>query len=128
MARITELPGSRTSRGSRTYLKGLAKSCHRLPTPDKAGDLVIVGRWPSLNSTMKCPGFNSEYYGPCPVIRAKRPRYTLQSQHDRFSSGDIHTRRLGLYYSRSSVSLAMLPRRTNIRSWAHVRSRSDGGC
>ena len=45
----------------------------------------MIKRWPIDKS---------KFYGPCRVVNARHPRYTLESAKERFSSRAIHARRL----------------------------------
>ena len=58
------------------------------------GDQVLVARGTALGGLKKWPLGESQYYGPCRVVQAKHPRYTLVSLGLRYSRRDIHARRL----------------------------------
>ena len=61
------------------------------------GDEVLVAKGAALGSMQKWPIALSQFYGPCRVARARHPRYTLVSPHQRYSRREIHARRLVLY-------------------------------
>lgn len=64
------------------------------------GDKVLVARGQALSSSIKWPSFTSKYYGPCQIVSAHHPRYTLVSRHNRYTRQGIHARRIIPYFSR----------------------------
>lgn len=58
------------------------------------GDQVLVERGAALGALQKWPLGISKFYGPCRVVKARHPRYTLISPGARYSRRDIHAGRL----------------------------------
>ena len=72
----------------------------------QVGDFVLVARGRALGPNIKWPAFTSKFYGPCMVISAHHPRYSLVSGHNRHTRQDIHARRLVKYNPRLFVEVA----------------------
>ena len=64
------------------------------------GDEVLVAKDAATNTSFKWPAFGSKFYGPCKVIAARHPRYTLRSLSGRISRNEVHAQRLILYHRR----------------------------
>ena len=58
---------------------------------------LLVPKGASLGSVGKWPPFKSRFYGPCTDVRARHPRYTLVSHHNRYTRQGVHAKRLIRY-------------------------------
>ena len=95
--REMELLHSRVMRAMRITGRGATPSTDGGETSFNVGDEVLVAKGAALGNMLKRPIALSKFYGPCRVVRARHPRYTLVSPHQRYSRRDIHARRLFLY-------------------------------
>ena len=98
--RSFELMALSAHRASRVVEKNTPRRVLTEPKLFEVGDVVLVARGQSPASTAKWPAFTTKYYGPCLVVHARHPRYTLKSPHGRYSRSDIHARRLRLFHSK----------------------------
>ena len=81
-ARNLELLATLALRATRIARQMDMKSKKRKVVPQRqfnVGNQVLVARGTSLGGLKKWPLGESRYYGPCRVVRAKHPRYTLVS-------------------------------------------------
>ena len=98
--RTLELMALKSDRATRLLKQNKLNPNVRESTRYEIGDLVLVARGNALTITTKWPAFSSKYYGPCEVVTARHPRYSLRSQHGRYTRSNVHARRLCLYISR----------------------------
>ena len=68
------------------------------------GEEVLVAEGAALGPMQKWPIALSKLYGPCRVARARHPRHTLVSPHQRYSRREMHARRL-VFYKRQPLHL-----------------------
>ena len=95
--REMELLHSRAMQAMRITGRGATPLTDGRETSFNVGEEVLVVKRAALGNMQKWPIALSKFYGPCRVVRARHPRYTLVSPHQRYSKRDIHARRLVLY-------------------------------